>query len=172
MNKKQETLRERAKKISLNKTVKISSEKEIEVLDFVLSGETYCVETLYTVEVHREFKIVKVPTAPQFVSGIFNTRGKIITVIDLKFLLNIKTDKDTDKGFIIVIADNDKEFAFHADSLGGIRYIKESSIINELPTLSTYPEDYIIGIDNNNAVILNAKKIVNDQNLVVNEKAI
>lgn len=172
MNEIQQILKERAKKISLKQTIKVSTERELEVLCFGLGGERYCIETDYVVEVHKEFRIIKVPTAPAFVLGIFNRRGKITTVIDLKVLLDIKTDTLTEKNLLIVIADKDKEFAFSADSLEGIARINESSIIKELPTLSISHTDYIAGMGHSNAVILNARKIINDNRIIVDEKVV
>ncbi|MFQ3574066.1 MAG: chemotaxis protein CheW [Thermodesulfovibrionales bacterium] len=172
MTKTQEILRQRAEQISQKSTLKVSSERMIEVLEFNISDETYCMETSHLLEVHKDFSIVRIPTAPSFVMGIFNRRGKITTVVDLRVLFKIPHTTRSDKGILIVIADEDKEFAIWADSIGAVRYITESSISSELPTLSTYPIDYVIGIDSNKKIILNAKKIINDPNLVVNEQVI
>lgn len=172
MNNTRQILRKRAQRLSRRSIVKVSSEKEIEVLDFGLCGENYCIETSYVVEVHRDYNIVRIPTAPPFILGIFNRRGKITPVVDIKVLLNLNPEIKTDNPLLVVVADGQREFGFVVDSILGVRNIKELSISAEMPTLSTIPKTYIVGMIANNTILLNTKNIINDQKIVVNEKVV
>lgn len=51
---------------------------------FNLGLEEYAIDISYAKEIIRIPMFTKLPNVPHFIEGIFNLRGKVITVIDLK----------------------------------------------------------------------------------------
>lgn len=78
---------------------KKSEEKEdalLELLTFSLAKEEFAVRVPEVEEIIKYQRITKVPTLPEYVSGITSLRGKIIPVLDLKTRLNLKNNKHSD----------------------------------------------------------------------------
>jgi purine-binding chemotaxis protein CheW len=51
---------------------------------FNLGLEEYAIDISYAKEIIRIPKLVKIPNVPEYIEGIFNLRGTVITVINLK----------------------------------------------------------------------------------------
>jgi purine-binding chemotaxis protein CheW len=73
------------------------------LLTFMLGGNVYGIDVEEVQEVMRVGKITPVHSAPIYVAGIYNLRGQIITVIDLRLRLELgSVDDDLDRRMIIV----------------------------------------------------------------------
>jgi purine-binding chemotaxis protein CheW len=71
---------------------------EGQYLTFLLKSETYGIPIGCVREINRVGEITPVPRTPEFIKGVFNLRGKIIPVINLREKLGIKAipfDRDT-----------------------------------------------------------------------------
>jgi purine-binding chemotaxis protein CheW len=55
-----------------------------QLLVFNLGAEEYGIDIKYTKEIIRIPKLIKIPNVPDFIEGVFELRGTIITVVDLK----------------------------------------------------------------------------------------
>ena len=77
------TLKKRAKKLAKPLVIK-TEEEEITVIEFSMAFENYGIEYNYIREIFPLKEIVPIPCTPEFVLGITNIRGQIISVIDLK----------------------------------------------------------------------------------------
>ena len=78
--------------------------REIQVLEFELGGETYCVEIGYVSEIVDRGSVTSVPNAPEFVEGVMDLRGRTTSIVDPKTLLNVGTQGEARR---IVIFDAD-----------------------------------------------------------------
>jgi purine-binding chemotaxis protein CheW len=70
-------------------------------LCFSLGDEEYAVPLLSVKEVIAMPEFTPVPHSPSHFLGIMNLRGQVISVIDLRKKLGIKTDRATETGVII-----------------------------------------------------------------------
>lgn len=50
-------------------------------------------------------QFTRVPRAPRVVSGVMNLRGRVVTVVDLRALLELEGDSDREQGDRVVILD-------------------------------------------------------------------
>jgi purine-binding chemotaxis protein CheW len=71
---------------------------------FRLDDETYGINVMQVQEVVRVPEIAPVPGAPDFVLGIINLRGNVVTVIDTRKRFGL-TPKEADDATRIVIAE-------------------------------------------------------------------
>ena len=72
-------------------------------LTFKLDAETYGIEILKIQEIIGILCITHVPNAPHYIRGVFNLRGKVIPVIDLRLKFNMKPQEDTERTCIVVV---------------------------------------------------------------------
>ena len=72
-------------------------------MTFKLADEAYGIEILSVREIIRMMDMTRVPRTPDFISGVINLRGKVITVIDLRMKFGMKSIDATDQTVIIVV---------------------------------------------------------------------
>ena len=58
--------------------------KDMQIVGFRIGTETFGLPIALVREIVRVPKITPVPNAPDFVEGVINLRGRIISVIDLR----------------------------------------------------------------------------------------
>ncbi|MFD1684820.1 chemotaxis protein CheW [Halobellus litoreus] len=76
--------------------------RQMQVLEFELGGETYCVDIDYVSEIVDRGSLTSVPNAPEFVEGVMDLRGRTTSIVNPKTLLNVD---DTGEANRIVIFD-------------------------------------------------------------------
>lgn len=69
----------------------------VELLTFSLAKEEFAVRVAEVEEIIKYQRITKVPTLPEYITGITSLRGKIIPVTDLKTRLNLKDKKHAEE---------------------------------------------------------------------------
>jgi purine-binding chemotaxis protein CheW len=72
-------------------------------LTFVLAGETYGLEATKVEEIVAAVPATRVPGAPNFLRGVFDLRGRIVPVIDLRVRFALATAPDTLRTCIVVV---------------------------------------------------------------------
>jgi purine-binding chemotaxis protein CheW len=74
----------------------------MQVLEFELGGETYCVDIDYVSEIVDRGSLTAVPNAPDFVEGVMDLRGRTTSIVNPKTLLNVENTGEASR---IVIFD-------------------------------------------------------------------
>ena len=80
------------------------AKKTKRVLVFSLGGENYAIEIAQTREVIRPIQITRVPNTPEFITGIMNLRGEVISIIDIRYFFDLE-QKEKTKNIRIIITD-------------------------------------------------------------------
>ncbi|WP_416839413.1 chemotaxis protein CheW [Haloferax sp. DFSO52] len=75
---------------------------EVQVLEFKLGQETYCVDIEYVSEIVDKGRLTGVPNAPDYVEGVMDLRGRTTSIINPKSLFSIDDDGESKR---IVIFD-------------------------------------------------------------------
>jgi purine-binding chemotaxis protein CheW len=78
--------------------------RTVQMLEFELGGETYCVDIDYVSEIVDRGSVTPVPNAPEFVRGVMDLRGRTTSIVDPKTLLNVDAESEAQR---IVIFDAD-----------------------------------------------------------------
>jgi purine-binding chemotaxis protein CheW len=78
-------------------------EQTRQIVVFRLSREWYGIEITKVREVTRVGKMTYLPSSPEYIAGIVNLRGKILSVTDLKTMLGLPHEESTDKTRIIAV---------------------------------------------------------------------
>lgn len=77
------------------------------VSTFYLRDALFALDTALVEEVVRLRRITRVARAPKQVLGIMNLRGKIVTVLDLKAMLQLGTASSGDESRLYIVRDGD-----------------------------------------------------------------
>src|SRR5258707_9878632 len=80
--KRKKILQERAKGLARERKAVDRQEEQLEVVEFLLAGERYAVESSWVREIYPLKDLTPLPGTPSFVPGIINVRGQIVSVVD------------------------------------------------------------------------------------------
>lgn len=117
----EEILRQRAESLARETAAENSSEKT-SVLAFRLAEEWYGVRVSDVREIFQEYTVTAVPCVPEYVLGVVNVRGEILSVTDSAILMGLGT-VSVDSGFMppaIVVSDGTVSTALVVDEMGDI----------------------------------------------------
>ena len=136
---------------------------ELEVLEFILDGNSYGINVAKVKEIITYEPVTPVPNAHPSIEGIFMPRETMITAIDLKNCL--QRGECSASGLFIITNFNKLDIAFHVDNVVGIHRVSWRDIIKPDATVSTTEEGISTGIIKYNdklIIILDFEKIVSD----------
>jgi len=163
-------LRKRAKKLS-REFLKVGSDEELlEIVEFRLGPERYGVASLHVGEVIPLRERAIIPCTPPFVAGIINLRGRIVSLIDLKFFFDIPATEISEETRVVVLRSGEMELGILADALVGIRMISLRNVHPPLPTMAGVRSAYLLGVEGEDTALLDGGKILRDESLVVDEE--
>ncbi|WP_455380900.1 chemotaxis protein CheW, partial [Acidihalobacter prosperus] len=100
----------------------------LQCVTFELNGETYALDVMRVQEVLKVGEISPVPGAPEYVLGIINLRGKVVTVIDARLRLGLPYAESTEANRIIVLEAAGQDVGILVDSVAEVIQIPRSDI--------------------------------------------
>jgi purine-binding chemotaxis protein CheW len=164
-----EVLRARARAAAGSARAGEAPEAVLEVLEFVLAGERYALETGCLREVTPLKDFTPLPGTPPFLLGIVHLRGRIISIVDLRKFFDLPAAGIGDLNKLLVLYSERMEFGVLADAVLGIRSLPVTSIQPSLPTLEGIRSRYLKGVTGDGMAILDGTRLLEDPSLVVNE---
>lgn len=166
---KSRIMRERAKKLASESKTKETAEEKLEILEFMLSGERYGLESLYIREAYPLKNFTPIPCTPAFVLGLVNVRGQVMSIVDIGRFFDLPRKGITELNRVLILSSGDMEFGILADDILGVSQVPVKDIQESLPTLTDIRAEYLKGVTKDRLTILDAKKILTDKNLIVHE---
>jgi purine-binding chemotaxis protein CheW len=139
----------------------------IKLLLFRLLTETYGIELRYIRIVYGIKELTRIPGVPDFISGIINMRGEIISIVDLKKLFELHGTESPAQRQAIILSSPEMELGIEADQVIGVKQVCEDEIQPTLPTLTGIRAQYLKGVTGDGTVILDGEKILTDKNMVI-----
>ena len=100
----------------------------VQLVGFVIGDEEYAVPILSIQEIIKPFTWTRVPQVPKYVLGVFNLRGAVIPLIDLRTKFGLPTKKQNDETRFIVMRNGDDVAGFVIDRLTMAIRIKKENI--------------------------------------------
>jgi purine-binding chemotaxis protein CheW len=144
--------------------------ERIEVMEFLLSGETYAIETSFITETFPLADFTQLFCTPSFVMGIINVRGRIVSLVDIRRFFDLPVVGLSNLNRVIVVRDEKMEFGILADSIVGVRSLPVGDLQPALPTLTGIREEFLAGVTAERLILLDMGKILADGRLVVHEE--
>ncbi|HEY1793204.1 MAG TPA: chemotaxis protein CheW [Opitutaceae bacterium] len=144
---------------------------DLEVLEFSLASERYAVATSHVVEALVLKDLTPLPSAPAFVVGIINARGRILPVYDLKKFFGLPEEGITDLHRTVVVRGHGLELGLLADAVTGVRTVAAADLQPALPTLTGVRADYLKGVAAGPLVVLDIDRILQDPAILVQQES-
>ena len=95
---------------------------------FFLENERYGINVMQVQEVLRVSEIAPVPGAPNYVLGIINLRGNVVTVIDTRKRFGLVSTEMDDSTRIIITEAEDQVIGIMVDSVAEVVDLKSNEI--------------------------------------------
>ena len=131
-----------------------TNDEVLQWVTFQLEEETYGINVMQVREVLRYTEIAPVPGAPDYVLGIINLRGNVVTVIDTRSRFGLMEGEVTDNTRIIVIESERQVIGILVDSVAEVVYLR-SSEIDTTPSVGTDESaKFIQGVSNRDGKLL------------------
>jgi len=107
---------------------KVADDPVTEWVTFRLENEKYGVNVMQVREVLKNTEIAPVPGAPDFVVGIINLRGNVVTVMDTRKRFGLPPAEATDVTRIVIIEARGQVVGMMVDSVAEVVDLRQSEI--------------------------------------------
>jgi len=162
----------------IGQIVDVVNHREGKYLTFSLDNEEYGIGILKIKEIIGVMPITSVPQTPDFVKGVINLRGKVISVVNLRSRFGMDEINDTERTCIIVVEIEGRSgsllMGVIVDSVSEVMNIKQEEI-EDAPSFGTGLEtDYILGmakIEGGVKILLNIDRVLNEEEISALESA-
>jgi len=104
------------------------SDDVVQLVGFIIGEEEYAIPILAIQEIIKPFPWTRVPQVPKYVVGVFNMRGAVIPLIDLRLKFGLPALKQGDETRFIVMRHGDDIAGFVIDRLTMAIRIKKTDI--------------------------------------------
>lgn len=122
------------------------STEPLQCVTFLLEGEVYGINVMMVQEVLRVTEIAPVPGAPDYVLGIINLRGNVVTVIDTRKRFALPAREMDDSTRIVIIESEQQTVGIVVDGVSEVVNVSR----NEIETAPSVGNDetarYIEGV--------------------------
>lgn len=119
---------------------------ERQLVVFSLHNELYGVDINVVREIIRMQSLTNVPETSSYVEGVFNLRGSVTPVIDLRKRLDLTVDEVTTDTRIVVVDVKNQNIGVIVDGVDEVLRIKADSIEPTSSIITATNSDYILGI--------------------------
>ena len=134
---------------------------------FFLEKEKYGIQVMQVQEVLRVSDIAPVPGAPDYVLGIINLRGNVVTVIDSRQRFHLPEQEPDDSTRIVIIeTENAQVVGILVDSVAEVAELNASEIETAPNVGNEDSARYIQGVCNKDdelLILLDVEKLLTDE---------
>lgn len=142
------------------------NDEVLQWVTFRLEDETYGINVMLVQEVLRYTEIAPVPGAPDYVLGIINLRGNVVTVIDTRARFGLQSGEVSDNSRIVIIESDKQVIGILVDSVAEVVYLKTSEI-DSAPNVGTDESaKFIQGVSNREGqllILVDLNKLMTDE---------
>jgi len=125
---------------------------DFKMIGFSLAGKDYAIDIMKVKEIASAGKFTFVPNTAPFVLGVYNLRGDIIPMIDLRIFFNIDVPERTtnDVENMIIVSIEDRVFGVVVDDIDKVVGIQKKTIQPPHPLFGDINIKYIYGVVESN----------------------
>ena len=142
-----------------------TNDEVLQWVNFKLDSETYGINVMQVQEILRYSEIAPVPGAPDYVLGIINLRGNVVTVIDTRSKFGLESSEVTDNTRIIIIEAEKQVIGIMVDSVVEVVYLKTSEIDHAPNVGNDETAKFIQGVSNRDGellILVDLNKLLSD----------
>ena len=130
----------------------------VQLVGFVVGNEEFSVPILSIQEIIKPIEWTRVPRTPDYVLGVFNLRGTVIPLIDLRKKFGLSSEKMTDDSRFIVMKNEFETAGFVIDRLTEAIRLKKHEI-GPAPETAMQEKTMIEGVGKQDDKILTILKV-------------
>jgi purine-binding chemotaxis protein CheW len=120
---------------------------DFKMVTFSLAGKEYGVDIMNVKEIAKADKFTYVPNAASFVRGVYNLRGDIIPIIDLRMFFHMPVDKKRDAlENMLILRIDDRVYGTIVDKIDKVVGINSENIQPPHPIFGDINIKYISGV--------------------------
>jgi len=163
--------------------------EQIQIAVVRLGREVYGFETDYIYDIRQLDHITRVPRVPDWVAGVVNLRGRIVSVLDLQRFLGLPSGEQEGKvesgsRHLVVVGISTMELALVVDEVLAIESLPTNHIQDAASAVRTVQVEYmrgivsrteadaLAGVDTALMLILDLPALLADKRLIVHEDII
>ena len=120
--------------------------EDLEFSTFYVGGALCGINILNIQEINKHFEITKVPQAPEYIEGILNLRGRIVTIIDLGKKLGLAPVTKNKDNRNIIVNSEDEHIGLLIDSISDVVSAKKDSIESSPSNIGGAKGKYFKGV--------------------------
>jgi purine-binding chemotaxis protein CheW len=130
----------------MTEAAELSDDIMLQWVTFRLEEELYGINVMQVQEVLRYTEIAPVPGAPDYVLGIINLRGNVVTVIDTRRRFALMDREVDDNTRIVIIEVEGQVVGLLVDGVAEVVYLRESEIEKAPEVGNDESSKYIQGV--------------------------
>ncbi|MCP4543830.1 MAG: purine-binding chemotaxis protein CheW [Chloroflexi bacterium] len=166
--------------------------EQIRLVLIRLGNEIYGIDAQYVYYVKRVEMITHVPRVPEWVVGVVNLRGRILSVVELRRFFGlppaqIDQDDEPDEDqvpYLVIIETPEMEIVMLVDDVLTVESVSASQIQDTIGTVRGLRPEYVQGVatckiddddsekDGFMVVVLDLKALLTDERLIIHEKIV
>ena len=149
---------------------------DFKMVTFSLGGKDYGIDIMKVKEIAKFGSFTYVPNTPPFVAGVYNLRGDIISIIDLRLMFNLPVpddDKAVEDGLILRLDSN--QIGVIVDQIDKVVGISSASIQPPHPIFGDINIKYISGVVENEGrlyIILDVERVFSQEHQAPAERRV
>lgn len=150
----------------MTQTAQTADDPMLQWVTYRLQDETYGINVMQVQEVLRCTEIAPVPGAPDYVLGIINLRGNVVTVIDTRKRFGLPEHEQDDSSRIIIIEVNKQVAGLMVDAVAEVVYLRASEIESAPDVGNDESAKYIQGVvprDKELLILVDVDKLMTEE---------
>lgn len=160
---------ERTARVATPTETPASAEVKLELLRFTLANETYGIATGFVDEVIPLRQLTTLPCVPDFVAGLVNSRGRIVSVVNMKRIFALP-DGPSIANYVIIVGNGSMEFGILADAIVGIDAFLPTKSMTPPSMLTDPRRDYLQEVAPDGTIVLDIQRLLEDPRFRVHDE--
>lgn len=144
-----------------------------QLVKFSIADETFGIGITQIHQIIKPQEVFKVPNTPNFIEGLINLRGRVLTVFNLRKRFSMPEKENDDNTKILIVKLNDLLLGFTVDCVTEIVKIADEDIEETPPSIKSFDKRFLSGvgkIGDKLVLLLNLEKVLTpDEELQVHE---
>ncbi len=134
-----------------------------EILGFKFGDHEYAIEIGVVEMIVDKAEITPVPNSKHFIKGVMNLRGRIVPVVDLRNVLNLKVGEEEEEENIIITKIENNEVGFLVDGVTEVMWVNPHEVDS---TMKIEESKYFKGVVKKKErllVLIDVSEFINDE---------
>lgn len=146
--------------------LKLDSSKFVELTTFYMGDLLFGIDISHVVEINRLLDITPVPQAPEYVLGVMNLRGKIVTVIDLGRKNGLGSTEISKKTRNLIVNSQNEPIGLLVDRVADVVFAEAEKLLPPPSNVQGIHRKYLKGVyqtEKGLIAVLDVEEVLKDE---------